>query len=955
MPDGQLPTILGHVRGLVAARQEREATDRELLDRFVGSCDEAAFAALLQRHGAMVLAVCRRVLRDPQDAEDACQATFLVLARKAPSIRKRDALGSWLYGVAARVARNLRRGAARRRGLARPAADVPQPDAAAALSWREVQEALDEELLRLPESLRAPLVLCCLEGMSRDEAAQQLGVSPGTLKGRLERGRQRLRGRLTRRGVSLSAAWFAATVGPEAPAAVPAAPAVATVHAAVRLRSGGAAAGTVSPRVAALVEALTGGMCRRTFSLGAAAIVGLSLLAVHHATVPEGSAGQGHHARLPGGDKQVRTDPEGEPLPAGAIARLGSLRFRHGQHIESIAFSPDGQTIASAGADGRVVLHDRSTGKKVRSFQGDGPGASAVAFAPDGKTLAAGSPQVNVWQLATGKRVRQFQAGQGGITYLAYSLDGRTLVGGSHDHLVYAWDVRTGKEVGRIAPPRHFQALTLSRDGKTLATASYNEQTSSLCLWETTGGRKLRQWQAHRGEVAALAFSPDGKRLASASTEGEDRLCVWHVPKGERQLDLPGAFTCLRFSPGGKVLAAATHESVSLLEADTGKEIRRIPRGTPQTPGSPRMCFSPDGETLALADQWTITLWKVSTGKKLRPLSNGHDHLVDSVTFLRDGKTIASASRDAVYFWQVPAGRRIGRFEGVRVSQGLLSLWGALSPDGKTLALSTPGENQTIELWDTATGKKVRELEARQKYSRYLLVFSPDGKSLAAARAGDGTIWFWDVAAGKLLRRFAAPTALVQSLAFSPDGKTLAVGDADLDSRRRPRVPTVRLLDAVTGRELRKPFELPAAPGQARHRGFMHVGQVAFSADGKVLAAATSGFGYFDRDHTIQVRDVKTGKVLCRLEQVSDRFALSPDGKSLVTMGSPPRLWEVTTGKVRARIRGHSNTVWTASFSPDGRLLATGGQDTTVLVWDVLNLPGVRLEKQTRRRVVGGD
>src|SRR5262245_2930016 len=163
MPNGPLPRVLTHVRGLVAALHDRAATDRELLERFVSRRDEAAFAALLERHGAMILGVCRRVLRDAHDAEDACQATFLALARKAPAIRKRDSLASWLYGVAVRVARNLRRSAARRRACAGP--QVHDQDATAELTWREVREALDEELRRLPEPLRAPLVLCCLEGL----------------------------------------------------------------------------------------------------------------------------------------------------------------------------------------------------------------------------------------------------------------------------------------------------------------------------------------------------------------------------------------------------------------------------------------------------------------------------------------------------------------------------------------------------------------------------------------------------------------------------------------------------------------------------------------------------------------------------------------------------------------------------------------------------------------------
>jgi RNA polymerase sigma factor (sigma-70 family) len=943
MPNRQPPGALAHLRGLIAARHDRATTDRELLDRFVGGREEAAFAALLQRHGGMVLGVCRRVLRDAHDAEDACQATFLVLARKAPSIRRRDSLGSWLHGVAVRVARNLRRSIARQRRHAGPVADVPQPDAAAELTWREVREALDEELQRLAGHFRGPLVLCCLEGLSRDEAAQQLGVSPGTLKGRLERARDLLRARLSRRGITLSAACLAATLGPDASATVPPALALAIRKAALRSQSGVAVAAVVSPRVAALVEGVTRRMLGSTFAVGAV-VVGLSLLiaclglAVHQTPVPKRPAGEQPNAPAPGrpdgeqpkveGGKQARTDLHGDPLPPGAVARLGTLRFRHGEHIQAIVFAPDGKAVASASGRGSVVLHELATGKRLRSFPdaSDPParGVHGFAFAPDGKTWAAsvGGRRVCVWEAATGKQVRQFDFTQGQVCYLTFSHDGRTLAGAGEQHSVQVWDVGAGKELGRIAhPPAILLGLAVAPNGKALVTAGLNRggAGTSLYLWDTASGRELRRWQAHLGEVYTLDFSPDGQRLASASVEGDNRLRVWTVPAGERQLDLPGEFASVRFAPGGKVLAAAAGNSVSLRDADTGKELRRLPRGPRSLHGNGVAVFSPDGATLALTDPWTISLWDVATGAQLGPRLDGHDQVVEKVLFLPDGKALASLGGNGLSFWQLQTARRVGHFVW---SPNDYSQRG-LSPDGKSLAVAGEGE---IGFWDTATGKKVGGLQGLPKYSLNALTFSPDGEALAAM-VGEGTVRIWDVRTGRLVRRITPPRAPAslwpgQSLAFSPDGRTLAVGSGNKDG-------AVRLWEVAVDQGLRQVFQLPGATGQ-----------IAFSADGKVLAAATSGPGGFDQGQTILVWELRTGRALCRLEGVSSYFALSPDGKSVVTVGETPRLWEVATGKVRARLRGHADTVWTAAFSPDGRWLATGSQDTTVLIWDVRNLNG---------------
>jgi RNA polymerase sigma factor (sigma-70 family) len=238
MAKQSLNGALQHLRKMAAVQTYRRVSDRELLERFVGERDEAAFTVMIERHGPMVLGVCRRALSNSHDAEDACQATFLVLARRAASVRKKTSLSSWLHGVACRVAAKLTRDYARRKKRERRV-DAPAPkDPAAEVTWREVQATLDAELQRLPDRFRTPLILCYLECMTRDEAAQQLGLSLGSLHGRLERARDLLRELLTKRGLTLSAVMTAAALGEKVQAALAPTIVVSSTKAAMLLVAG---------------------------------------------------------------------------------------------------------------------------------------------------------------------------------------------------------------------------------------------------------------------------------------------------------------------------------------------------------------------------------------------------------------------------------------------------------------------------------------------------------------------------------------------------------------------------------------------------------------------------------------------------------------------------------------------------------------------------------------------
>lgn len=287
MDHRSLRPALRHIRALASAEHAGEH-DQQLLDTFQQRQDEAAFAALVARHGPLVLGVCRRVLGNDHDAEDVFQSTFLVLARRAGSIRQRESLGSWLYKVAYRLALRLRA-----RAVPLPVAEVPAEASPASgpddISWRELRTILDAELQQLPEKYRAPLVLCYLAGKTRDEVAEELGWTVGAVKGRLERGRDLLRSRLERRGLTLSAALVAsALAATQASGAVPARLVEATAHAAASF-AGGVTTGLPATALSLAGQELASSMAGRVKLLTAlAGLLGAVVLGVGVALAPSG-------------------------------------------------------------------------------------------------------------------------------------------------------------------------------------------------------------------------------------------------------------------------------------------------------------------------------------------------------------------------------------------------------------------------------------------------------------------------------------------------------------------------------------------------------------------------------------------------------------------------------------------------------------------------------------------
>ncbi len=912
-----LAHVLQHVRRLLPPPGPCAETDADLVGRFAGRRDEAAFAALVARHGPTVLGVCRRLLGDAHAAEDAFQATFLVLARKAGSLRRPEAVAAWLYGVARRVAHKAARGRPRGAPLPAPAAD-PRPGPLDEMSARELLGIIDEEVGRLPEVYRLPVLLCCLEGLSQEEAARRLGWPPGSVKGRLERGRRRLRGRLTRRGLTLSAALAAAELARAAALSAGLTDrAVEVALAAADHRN----AGAVPPVVLALAD----GASRGGTMVGLKAALGLlvAVLAV---------AGGGMVGAA--GPRRAAPGAPADPLPPGAVARLGTVRFRPGSTVASIAFAPDGRAVASGNGDGTISLWEADTGRELRVLRGHRDAVLSVAFAPDGRLLASrgggvayNDNSIVLWDLATGREVRRFGASQGKVPpsftgspawafEVAFAPDGKLLASGAGnvlatDDTIRLWDVATGQEVRRCrGHGDRIRCFAFAPDGTLLASGA---QDRTVRLWGPATGKELRRLEGHRELVRALAFSPAGTVVASAGDDKTVRL--WEAATGKelRKLAVQGEPLSVAFVDAGTLAWGDTQGEIHLVDAATGKERRRLGR-QPSRVGT--ILRSPDGKKLATAadgGDFTVHLWDVASGR--RPKLAGHEAPLYCLAFAPDGRTLATGGVDGtIRLWDATTGEELRRH---RELPGLGSAL-AFAPDGKSLAAVSDG-GMVFSLHEAASFRE--RWRVRNPGSGWFTscVFLPDGRTVVTGgtrfnREWDGTLCLWDVATGKELRQLKGHVNNVRSVACSPDGRLLASGGEDR---------TARVWDAATGKELHR---------LEGHDGFVMA--VAFSPDGRILAS-----GAF---RAVRVWDVVTGKELRRIEDEHGitGLAFSPDGSTLAAgaSGNVVRLWDVATWQEIRRWEGHRNFVQAVAFAPDGRTVASAGFDGLAMVWDVTGL-----------------
>jgi RNA polymerase sigma factor (sigma-70 family) len=903
-------------------------SDRDLLARFVRDGDQAAFAAVAARHTGLVFGVCRRALPRAADAEDACQAVFLLLAEKAGRIRWQGSVAGWLYTVARRVARNARIAADRRARRESRAAVPESVSPTDAMTGRELTAILDEELGRLPPRYRDPLVLCCLEGLSQDEAAGRLGVPLETLRSQLKRGRKRLADALAARGVELGIALLAVTAS-----AAAASPRLAKLIQA-------AAAGSPSRAAAELARgAAAGPVLNNVKSVMLAAAIGGAALALGAALNPPTSA-------------QPPKDPPKpavEKVDTPVLARFGVTRFRADEPLTDARFSADGMRIVGI-AGGRLYVWNAADGSLRRTIDTglqplDDPGRhddreAVFAAHPNQPRVAVGGARdgkaiLQVWDFESGKRLAETASPCEAVKLIAWTPDGTRLLERSNER----WERSTVcKLIVRDAGLKEVRNHHLP--------ANFGEWGTLMV--PLPGNVEVILWQSGRQPTA---FDLDTGRE------------VRTIPANVR---IP---TGLGISPDGKTLALTDTESMSLVDAKTGDVVHQLPvlrSGWYK----PRPLFSPDGQTAYFWDHRPIA-YDVKTGKeKWRGrFRSVHTVAMKLSDISLDGSTILCRHGHRVARLDAATGKELDPSDDPSKPPGLT--W---SPDGRTLFTRADHHERTWTAWDAATGKRLYDLQPGGlvadenwkmlpdlfliKGGKEIVVGIEKNESTETSAAKD--LLVFDAATGKPLRRLGAPLPTEQfrwcyPVAVAPDGSEVVMqmfaistasagpgGLMQLDYANENTFKTFRW-DAVRGKVLGEwtvagdrcepprhygPFTVCAGtqmPDPNKPNQKLRPAKVrCFSlADGKLAHEWTTGFGGLDVD------------------RVQGNFLLTTGFNSKwVTTGHTMRytpqspiaydLWELPSRQaVRLFVQ---DTQATAVLGPAGRYVLSVKDDRTVEV-----------------------
>jgi WD40 repeat protein len=675
----------------------------------------------------------------------------------------------------------------------------------------------------------------------------------------------------------------------------------------------------------------------------------VAILFSHCATVraEPPTAKEAQHPAEPG-----KTDLYGDALPRGAIARLGTLRWRvFLTNFTRVSMSCDGSISALQREDFGVSVWDSATGKEVPWFKPDAS-IKAVLFAPDGKRLLIYKGQSNGkrrgegefrWtiehrEVGSGKLQKQveLESNREQLEFPQFSQDGKYFLAKRGDQwlgTVAIWDASTGKIYAKIEQEKvFFDRFTVSPDGKILAAVN---EDKSLSLRELPGGREL-----HRLPRVGVprdydhynpTFSPDGGTLVTSFVDYDKRsLYFWDVASGKLRHEIKDRGGRVAFSPDGKSLVCGETKAFRLIDTTTFKELRSFERNDD---GARCLDFSADGKRLLSGHDSTIGVWDVATGKRLSG-APGHETSITSLAFAPDSRSLASGAwGETAYVWDLKTCRPRQQFLGHSITVASL----AFSPDGTTLATGDGSagfahgdDNVDVRLWDLGKG------ELRRTFTTHLcgvrsLAFSKDGKSLASA-GNDEYYRVWETPTGRKRFETSGHDHHSNSVAFSPDGGTLLVVGAE---------GQLSLWDVRAEKKLRD-----LGPQGKREIHF-----AAFVRDGKAVLTCEGGRGMDNAE--CRFWNVENGDLLKTIPGPRSnewlRLVISPDGTLLADLAEDReeegiRLWDVESGAPLVVLRGHG-WVGALAFSPDGKTLASG-DGTAILLWDVAQARLMGLEQE---------
>ena len=937
--------------------------------------DETAFVTLVKKYQKQVHALAWRKTGDFHIAEEITQDTFLKVYQKLSTLKNPNQFSGWLYVIATNQCRAWLR---KKRIETESIEDTEWIDDTAysryvaeerANDTVETQREVVKKLLaKLKESERTVMTLYYLGEMTTEEISRFLGVSTSAIKLRLHRARQRLQKEETMIREALSNFQLSPYltdniiervrhVKPTAPSgSKPFIPWVigASSLALIMLMLGLGSSNTP--------------YFQQPYSLNSQSELAVELIDAPFVLDLEGepdvrdqlgkhSDDQGKDDVNKQGSNQVLSD-KGDymqwKLPEGA-----KLRFGKGHITGNIAYLPDGNRLAVASSIG-IWIYDVRPGKEkeVDLFTGHIGTVLALGFSPDGNTIATVSEDrtVRLWDTRIGTDSAIFEGHTRDVTSVVFSPDGNMIATASEDRTVRLWDTQTGKQkniltggsdftVSTGGPPDYrssvefsprVTSVAFSPDGSLIATGS---EDKTVRLWDTQTGKQKNTLAGHTDTVLALAFSPDGNMIATGSKDKTVRL--WDADSGEyrnRLNTLKGLADSVHsvvFSPDGNTIATGHRNRTHLWDAHT-RQHKTTLSGHSSTVTS--VVFSPDGNTIATGS-WDnkVHLWDAHTGHHKTKLYE-HTWSITSTAYSPDGNTIVTGHHDGtVQVWDAHTGHhKTTIFSGHGGDVDVV----VFSPDGATIATGGTFDN-TARLWDIHTEKNITTFKGHTDGGIHSVAFSPDGATIATG-SFDNTARIWDIHSGKNITTFKGHTDGIYSVAFSPDGKTIATGSID---------ETVRLWDAQTG----------------EHKTTLQHGSsvrsIAFSPDGKTIATGSFGtdnnpvltsiknmdieikyelvkWRDINIDTPVLVWDVSIGEHIDTLSGHTNRvvsMAYSPDG-SIIATGSDDktvRLWDTHTGEQIKTLIGHTENVYTVAFSPDGKTLASGSNDGTVLLWDV--------------------